>query len=175
MKPSKIHPGGVGLFATINIKKGEVVDGGASIQDCKKVTPWANLQHQTPLIRRLVRDFSIGTPAGFRPPPDLNFNRLPISWYFNHSCDGNLGFNNHGDFVAIKNVKKSHELTYDYGLAESNPRFKMLCHCKQKQCRKIITGNDWKDPKFLKNNFPFLLPFLKMLLKKYNTTTSFPR
>ena len=142
MKPSKIHRGGVGLFATVNIKKGEFVDKGISKKEHQKVTPWSELKEQSPLIRRLVRDFCIGIPDGFRPPADLDFNRLPISWYFNHSCNGNLGFDEHGDFVALRPIRNGEELTYDYGLAESNPKFRMPCHCGTKQCRKVITGND---------------------------------
>lgn len=159
MKPSKTS--GVGLFATINIKKGEVVDEGISAAEHRKVTPWSELKKQSPLIRRLVKDFCIGIPAGFRPPPDLDFNHLPISWYFNHSCEGNLGFDANGDFVALKNIRKGEELTYDYGLAESNPKFKMKCSCGVKTCRKLITGNDWKKPEYQKKNYNHLIPILR--------------
>lgn len=164
MKPSKIHRGGVGLFATTAIKKGTVVDGGITKKQHEHVVPWSQLNGQSNLIKRLVKDFCIGIPKGFRPPPDNNFNRLPISWYINHSCDGNIGFNDNGDFTAIKNIKRGEELTYDYGLAESNPRFKMTCHCGTKKCRRIITGNDWKNKDYQKKNYQNLLPILKSII-----------
>lgn len=157
------------MFATINVKKNEVVDKGIPKQEHQKVTPWSELQSQPPLIRRLIRDFCIGIPDGFRPPPDLNFNHLPISWFFNHSCSGNLGFNEDGDFIALRAIRKGEELTYDYGLAESNPKFRMPCKCKDKQCRKIITGNDWKNKEYQKKHFHQFLPILREFIKKSST------
>ncbi len=166
IKPSKIHLGGVGLFAVTAITKATVVDKGTTSAQYEKATSWSELKNQSPLMRRLIKDFCIGIPSGFCPPPDLNFNRLPISWYFNHSCNGNLGFSATGDFVALKNIKKGEEITYDYGLAESNPTFKMPCHCGEKQCRAIITGNDWKQKKYQDKNFSYLLPPLRTLILK---------
>jgi len=97
----------------------------------------------------------------FIPLEPLDFNRLSIEWYFNHSCNGNLGFNRSGDFIAIRNISKDTELTYDYGLAESNPRFKMRCKCGSKKCRKIITGNDWKKETFRRSRIEYMLPALR--------------
>jgi hypothetical protein len=99
-------------------------------------------------VRKKIWDFCIGTPGGFVPPEDFDFNKLSVEWYFNHSCEGNVGFNGDGDFTAIRNIKKDEELTYDYGLAELNPRFKMRCKCGSKSCRRTITGNDWKSEEF---------------------------
>ncbi len=106
-------------------------------------------------------DFCIGTPEGFIPPENLDFNRLSIEWYLNHSCEGNCGFNDNGDFVAIREIESGEELTYDYGLAESNPNFRMMCACGSKSCRKLITGNDWKDEEFQAKNQDHMLPRLR--------------
>jgi SET domain-containing protein len=163
MKPSKIRGGGVGLFAATSIKKGEVVEEGTTGR-YSELVPWSELKKQPPIIRKLVKDFCIGIPAGFCPPDDLNFNHTPISWYFNHSCDNNLGFSKKGDFVATRNIKKGEELTYDYGLAESNPTFKMKCLCRTKKCRKIITGKDWKNKEYQKKNSEYFLPLLRELI-----------
>lgn len=103
----------------------------------------------------------IGAPEGFIPPDKLDFNTLSIEWYLNHSCEGNVGFNDDGDFVARRHIEKSEELTYDYTLAESNPRFRMECKCGSGGCRRIITGNDWKDPAFRAKNLDYMLPRLR--------------
>ncbi|OGH92424.1 MAG: hypothetical protein A2479_00475 [Candidatus Magasanikbacteria bacterium RIFOXYC2_FULL_39_8] len=168
LKPSKIHQGGVGLFATVNIKKNEVVEKGTSKEDHQKVTAWSELKGQPSLVRRLVKDFCIGIPNGFRPPSDLDFNHLSISWYLNHSCDGNLGFNEDGDFIALRYIRKGEELSYDYGLAESNPKFKMVCYCGAKQCRGVITGNDWKNKNYQQKYFHYFIPILREFAGKFS-------
>jgi len=70
-------------------------------------------------------------------------------------------FNAQGDFVARRPVKQGEELTYDYGLAESNPRFRMHCTCGTRRCRKVITGNDWRTPRFRAENLKYMLPALR--------------
>ena len=161
LKPSKIDMGGVGVFAVWGIKSGRKVADGIEDKDFDHLVPWACLDSYENELRQKIREFCIGTPEGFIPPPDFDFNRLSIDWYFNHSCEGNLGFDDDGDFIAIRDITKGEELTYDYALAESNPEFRMLCTCGSKNCRKIITGNDWKDEQFRIRNREHILPRLK--------------
>ena len=161
LKPSLLHKGGVGVFAVTTIKKGQQVAEGLIIDDFKHQISWEDFALFDREIKKKIMAFCVGTPEGFIPPENLDFNKLSIEWYFNHSCDGNLGFNEHGDFTAIKNIKKGEELSYDYGLIESNPKFEMRCGCKSKYCRKVVTGNDWK---FLMNDKlkkAYMNPFLK--------------
>ncbi|MCL4557771.1 MAG: SET domain-containing protein [Deltaproteobacteria bacterium] len=163
LKPSKFLRGEIGVFAAANIKKDEKIAEGINKNDYKDIIPWREYRHYSKDIQNKIRAFCIGTLKGFIPPDNLNFNKLSVEWYMNHSCEGNIGFNKNGDFIAIRNIKKGEELTYDYGLAESNPNFKMICKCGSKRCRKSITGNDWKDPSFRKRNIEFMLPALKKL------------
>jgi len=130
-------------------------------EDFKALIPWSELRRLDRVTRKKIRDFCIGTPEGFVPPENLDFNKLSIEWYFNHACNGNVGFNRAGDFVALRSIKRGKELTYDYGLAESNPRFKMRCECGAKGCRKMITGNDWKQKEFRKKSIDSMLPRLR--------------
>ena len=114
-------------------------------------------------LKEKIDNFCIGTPQGFFPPDEYDFNKLSIEWFMNHSCDGNVGFDEWGDFVAIKEIESGNEMTYDYALSESNPLFKMECKCGNKNCRKIITGNDWKDKNFRNANLKHMLPYLRDL------------
>jgi len=159
LSPSNIF--GVGVFAASSMRKDERIAEGIHQSDYRRLIPWENLKWFNPAIKKKINMFCIGTPDGFIPPDDLDFNRLSIEWYLNHSCDGNVGFNEDGDFVARRRVSKSEELTYDYGLAESNPRFRMVCACGSSDCRRVITGNDWKDPAFRKQNLNYMLPRLR--------------
>jgi hypothetical protein len=52
----------------------------------------------------------------------------------------------------MRDIEKGEELTYDYSLADSNPNFSINCSCGSRDCRKTITGNDWKDDAFKMSN-----------------------
>jgi SET domain-containing protein len=159
LRPSGIS--GIGVFAVRPIRKGLKIADGIAEEDYEDLVPWDLLKRFDRSIQKKIRDFCIGTPEGFIPPENLDFNKLSIEWYLNHSCNGNVGFKHNGDFVAIRNIKKGKELTYDYGLAESNPRFRMRCKCGSKKCRMTITGDDWKKEAFRKSRIAHMLPRLR--------------
>ena len=162
LKPSIIN--NVGVFAVPDIKRGRKVADGVPEADYQDLIPWTHFERLSPALREKIMAFCVGTPEGFIPPENMDFNKLSIEWYLNHSCDGNCGFDDDGDFVAIRNIEPGEELTYDYGLAESNPDFKMVCNCGTKSCRKIITGNDWRDEEFQAKNQEHMLPRLRRLV-----------
>jgi hypothetical protein len=164
MRPSNIDRGGVGVFAVASFKRGQKVADGISEEDYQDLIPWARLSSYDADVREKINSFCIGTPEGFIPPENLDFNKLSIEWYLNHSCEGNCGFNEDGDFVAIKEIERGEELAYDYGLAESNPKFTMICTCGSRTCRETITGNDWKDKDFQARNQRHMLPRLRLLI-----------
>jgi uncharacterized protein len=151
---------GVGVFAVRQINKGQTIAEGVSEKDYNDLVSWQKIKSLDDDIKKKINDFCLGTPEGFFPPEDNDFNKLSIEWHINHSCNGNVGFNENGDFVGIRDIEKGEELTYDYGLAESNPKFSMKCKCGESNCRHLITGNDWKDPEFRKKNLNHMLPKL---------------
>lgn len=161
LRPSHIDQGEVGVFAVSDIPKGQKVADGIAETDFQSLIPWTAFESYNADVKKKVHDFCIGTPEGFVPPENLDFNKLSIEWYLNHSCEGNCGFNDDGDFVAIRDIEQDSELAYDYGLAESNPNFKMNCKCGSAKCRKVITGNDWKDEAFSAQNRQNMLPRLR--------------
>ena len=163
IRPSDIDS--TGVFAVQGIEKGRVVAEGIHDDDYDDIVSWQDFDNISPVTQKKIMDFCIGTPEGFIPPEDFDFNKLSIEWYINHSCDGNIGFNDDGDFVTIKQIISGEELTYDYGLAESNQKFSMKCNCGSSNCRHLITGNDWKDSEFRKKNLNHMLPRLRKAYK----------
>ena len=161
LKPSTIDRGGIGVFAVRSMQKDQKVADGIHEEDYKYMIPWVRFETFDADVQKKIMAFCIGTPEGFIPPEDFDFNKLSVEWYLNHSCEGNCGFNDDGDFVAIKDISRGDELAYDYGLAESNPKFVMTCTCQSERCRKIITGNDWKDQDFRALNRDHMLPYLR--------------
>jgi hypothetical protein len=170
--PSHIHTGGIGVFAVANMRAGQYIAEGIEESDYELLVPWRRLGEFDEDIRRKIHDFCIGTPEGFIPPENLDFNKLTIEWFFNHSCDGSLGFDDAGNFIARRAIRKGEELAYDYGLAESNPAFRMKCTCGSKHCRHVITGGDWRNSAFRKANLKFMLPRLRRLPERLPTQPS---
>lgn len=152
---------GVGVFAVAGFEERRRIAEGIHEAEYRRLIPWADFAEYDDALQEKINAFCIGTPDGFIPPDKLDFNRLTVEWYLNHSCDGNVGFDERGDFIARHRIRKGEELTYDYGLAESNPRFRMRCKCGASNCRAIITGNDWKDSEFRERNLAFMLPRLR--------------
>ena len=164
LRPSRIDKGGVGVFAVCDFEKGDKVCDGISDEDFQELVSWELFERYEADLRRMIMAFCVGAPKGFVPPPDFDFNKLSIEWYLNHSCEGNCGFNDDGDFMAIRDIPKGEELSYDYGLVESNPRFSMRCTCGSGSCRHLITGNDWKNENFFLKNQGHMHPRLRRLL-----------
>lgn len=164
MRPSLIHSGGVGVFAVRRMVKGQKVADGIAEEDFRELISWDRFPLLSEDLQKKVMAFCIGTPEGFVPPPDFDFNKLSIDWYLNHSCEGNCGFDENGDFVALRDIRKNEELSYDYALIESNPNFSMLCACDSSTCRHAVTGNDWKDERFFLKNRDYMHPRLRRLL-----------
>ena len=92
LKPSGIDKGGVGVFVVSAIKKGKKVAEGIHEEDYKEIIPWTSLKRFSRAVQKKVMDFCIGTPEGFIPIEDMNFNALTVEWYFNHSCNADTRF-----------------------------------------------------------------------------------
>lgn len=88
--------------------------------------------------------------------------------FINHSCDSNLARIGGLILVAKRNIQRDEELTLDYApLISGRENWKMVCNCSQDICRKIITGDDWKDPEIAKKLWQEWLPFIQReILKK---------
>ena len=82
----------------------------------------------------------------------------------NHSCQPNVGFNAVDDFVAMRAIKRGEELCWDYGFAETNPKFRMKCQCGTVDCCGIVTGTDWKRLKSLPTKLQYFSADLRRLV-----------
>ncbi len=66
-----------------------------------------------------------------------------LSYYFNHSCDPNVGIKRESDLFALRDIPAGEEIRYDYSatVSPSNPLsdWIMECNCGSTDCRKVIT------------------------------------
>ena len=117
---------GKGFFAKKNIKKGEVV----LIFEGKL----RNLQDLESL------------------PDDVSDHAVQVSenkWLeltdnaklINHSCEPNCGIKNKVKIIAMKDISKGDEVTFDYNMTEDSG-WKMECKCGSKNCRKLIQNHE---------------------------------
>ena len=58
--------------------------------------------------------------------------------FINHSCKPNAGFRGKLSIVAMRNIRKGEEITFDYSISEEDPYWRMKCRCGERICRKTI-------------------------------------
>ena len=63
--------------------------------------------------------------------------------HLNHSCEPNLGVKGQIVFVAIRDIEKDEELSFDYAMTDDDPYDEMICRCGKLSCREVVTGRDW--------------------------------
>jgi len=74
----------------------------------------------------------------------------------NHSCDPNAGIKKDVFLVAMRNIKKDEEITFDYSLTIADD-WKLQCACGSPSCRKII-GKYKELPDELKRRYDKYTP-----------------
>ena len=55
--------------------------------------------------------------------------------YINHSCFPNLMVNERRQFVALMDIKKGEEITFDYNSTEDELAEQFYCNCGHENCR----------------------------------------
>lgn len=109
LKPSKLHTGGVGVFAICPIPKGTNVFAGESER-----LVWTDSKNlpRRPELRRLYTDFGVLREGRYATPP--NFNAMGPGWYLNNSTTPNVKCDENLDFIAIRDISTGEELSADY-------------------------------------------------------------
>ena len=146
-KPQKSPIEGLGMFATEQIAKGEVVAVYGGI-----IVPKTDIE---------VYRERMGAIRGIQISED--FFMCPTEkkgGLFNHSCQPNLGYTNTILIVAIEDISLGKELVFDYGMSETN--FKpYICNCGSQNCRKTIKPDDWKNKELQEKYGEYFASYLK--------------
>jgi len=152
---------GKGVFAKELIKKGEIISvwGGEVITE----------EELTKFYQNDFKDvYNYATPIadGFYLVSDRKKRFLEDDDYFNHSCQPNAGIKGHLVMVAMRDIKPGEEITYDYAMTDVGLNYKFRCKCGKRNCRKIITSEDWKDPKLQRKYRNFFSWFVKEKIRQ---------
>ena len=141
---------GLGLFATKNFKKGELIlmiSGPIITQEEVDKKP----EKEQANALQIKDDFYID----FKEPGVL----------VNHSCNPNAGIKEDKEMIAIKNIQAGQEITWDYSTSIDGG-WTMSCACGEKECRKKV-----KDftllPKKTQKKYLQLGIVQKFIQKKY--------
>lgn len=135
---------GKGVCATVDINKNEVVleiDDSHVVIDTSKLTKEQN---------EYDCDYLENGKVILMQSPEK---------YINHSCDPSTyvkTINGVRKVLAIKDIKKGDEITYDYSINGDNDGT-FTCHCGSNICRGVYQGNFFKLPKEIQQKY---LPYL---------------
>lgn len=156
MRGSQFH--GKGLFAKKLINIGEVVViwGGHFVKEVQARRAEKNGKAIQQIDEDLWDVFDYKTRND-----DPSYNH-------NHSCDPNTWMKDEVTIIARRKIKPGEELTIDYTVFVLNINYKMPgeCKCGSKLCRKIITGNDWKNKSLQKKYENHFSPLINKLIKR---------
>ena len=128
---------GRGLFARHAISAGEIVavKGGAIMDSAA----FGLVRDQVSPAEIQIEDDLYIAP---RTAEEIEANILCL----NHSCRPNVGVRGQITFVAMRDIAAGSELTIDYAMIDGDPAERMACSCGAPECRKVITGGDWRLP-----------------------------
>lgn len=125
---------GRGIFAKENIKKGEIVFTKAGhIVD----------KEEAKRLDETLGEYCLQINDNFFLCPKNKEEIEDLAIFINHSCEPNVAPDGQITFVALKDIKAGEEITYDYAMTTSYD-YQLECSCGSKNCRKLITGNDWR-------------------------------
>lgn len=153
VKKSKLE--GTGLFALNDIKKGEkvaVING--------------------PIIKWNVVDQKTSSYGpnwiGYGKNKWIETQRPFI--YFNHSCEPNTGIKGSRTIIALKNIKKDEEVTFDYSITEEDLLWKLdkKCRCNTKTCRGIIKSIQYLPKRIFNKYLPNIPTYFQKIYIGYN-------
>lgn len=92
-----------------------------------------------------------------------------VKLYINHSCDPNVGLHGEITFVAIRDINRGEELTVDYAFID-NEDYSFNCTCGSPNCRKVVTGFDWKRKDLQEKYYDYFAQYLKDKIDKVNNS-----
>jgi len=155
------HPeGGCGVFVEDSIVKDELASlWGGCIITKDELDP--SIPRFTQRVLQLDEDLYLLTAE--EPEPNDCFN---------HSCDPNLGFFGQIGLVALRDIQPGEELTFDYAMSDGSPYDEFECFCGSPNCRRKITGNDWKLPELWKKYEGYFSPYLARRISALRAHTS---
>jgi SET domain-containing protein len=150
---------GNGMFALEPIKMGEVVCivGGSVMTDSE----FAAFQATHPLYNCIQIDDHLHLVEDPEITRDLEDT-------MNHSCDSSAWMADEVTLVTRRDIEPGEEVTVDYALftTRSNWMLDRRCRCGSPNCRRIITGDDWRREDVQERYRDHFSPFINRRIER---------
>jgi hypothetical protein len=150
VRPSKIA--GKGIFATKHIQINEIVLICGGQLFCKSEISKGKARPES--LTGFDEGIYIGMPSNAPAGADE---------YLNHSCEPNLWLRDEVTLIARRRICPGEELTADYATWEIDENWLLSkrCNCGSANCRRIVTGRDWRLESLRTEYHGHFLPCLK--------------
>lgn len=150
---------GSGLFTIGAIAEGQTVSvlGGTVITDADVRRMIARRSEEPSLP--YVDSITLGDDRNLLLSPGAP-NR-----YGNHSCDPNTWWTDEVTLVARRPIAAGEEVTNDYGTSTVHAGWSMDCRCGSSNCRRTITGTDWRRRELRGRYGDHWVPVLRRLIE----------
>lgn len=159
-----------GLFALERIEKGEKIwycecgdKDGSYTRDqlCEIIKKYPKLDYFIRSFSYMIDDDLYALPYTYMD--EKNNDECAL---FNHSCNPTCGFADDacGDnVVALCDIEPGEELTYHYGILETESSLiqGLICKCNTQNCCGKLTFDYYRDPVFVAKYFDYMTPYLK--------------
>jgi hypothetical protein len=144
----KANGNGNGIYAQEPVKKGELIAvfGGVVYEWDTFVT--LSDDDRSLCIQVEDRLFLVPRPAA------------EGDWV-NHSCNPNAGLSGQIALVAMRDIHPGEEVCFDYAMSDTMPYDEFDCDCGAPNCRRHITGNDWKIKELQKRYGGYFAPHVQ--------------
>lgn len=151
---------------TENVEKGgKAVVACEQIQKGEMISLWTGYLVDFEQLNELSEDersHTVQISDGFYLAP---FRMDEPADFINHSCDPNCGVNGQVMLVAMREIAKGEEISFDYAMVDSSPFDEFSCNCGSALCRGKVTMNDWKIEGLQKKYAGYFSSYLENRIK----------
>jgi hypothetical protein len=144
---------GNGIYTAEPIKKGEHIAFISGKVRRKKITNSKDAQT---------------IPLWYGLTDTLWIDPVDTIWrFFNHSCEPNTAITGTKKLIALKDISKNTELTFDYSMTDADTFWEMKCNCGSRLCRNKIHSIQRIPERTYNNHLPYIPKFFIQARKKY--------
>lgn len=86
--------------------------------------------------------------------------------YINHSCNPNAGMHGQIVVVALRDINAGEQICFDYAMTDGSDYDEFECACGAPNCRKNVTGRDWRNPALWERYDGYFSPYLARRIER---------
>ena len=145
---SNPRKGNCGIFCLESVAKDEIVAlWGGRILAASEIDP--GMPNFTQQVLQVEDEFYLMAPE--MEPSDC----------FNHSCDPNVGMTGQIGLIAMCDIAIGEEVCFDYAMCDGSKYDEFDCNCGTPNCRRHISGEDWRRPELWDVYAGYFSPYLQ--------------